>query len=257
MNDLNCFKKKICDNDLDIYNKTILYLNQQLLKKNITEEKFIIFFDVLVENGFYQKVKVDVNNIKLYREKENFKVYKYALISYIKIKNEKKLVDKIDLLNSIKKFPNIKEISDIIDNKKEIYNYKKYLCGFKYKYIKRKIDGENEINFLLATTDKKYDNQKEEIIGRLRQIVKKLGLKFLVNMNIEIKTSIDVIDHNLERIYIYYNKIINNLSNFFEDIENIINYYTEIINIYTKMRTNKNILINVSKYEHELANEKK
>lgn len=229
-------------NNLEYMKEIYDYINNELYNKIIDEEKFIYLHEIIIKNNNLDMIE----NIKKYKLENYNKVYKYCLIYFLKNKQETNINKKVKILKNIKKYNQIND--NIIYLKKDIEDINRYLFSFRNKFFKKiDIDGEIEKN-------NKYEihviYQKEEIINRLKILVKKFGIKFMISLKIEIKMLTEIEDYDFDKLLIYYDNVIIKLNIFFEKLMNNLNDYNNISNIYTKIITGQ-MLINISRYERE------
>lgn len=229
-------------NNLEYMKEIYDYINNELYNKIIDEEKFIYLHGIIIKDNNLDMIE----NIKKYKLENYNKVYKYCLIYFLKNKQETNINKKVKILKYIKRYNQIND--NILYLKKDIEDINRYLFSFRNKFFKKiGIDGEIEKN-------NKYEihviYQKEEIINRLKILVKKFGIKFMISLKIEIKMLTEIEDYDFDKLLIYYDNVIIKLNIFFEKLMNNLNDYNNISNIYTKIITGQ-MLINISRYERE------
>lgn len=247
VNDYDKFKELIsASKDSKKFYKIIKILDKQLQKHNISEEKYINYLNILIENGYDISKKNNIKMMLRYKEKDFFRIYKYTLICYVKTRIGMNILEKILILKQIKRFIKVETLEDIITRKEDLYRLIKFLSSFKNKFSKKKVD-ELDINI---NNMNGLDYQKEELMNRLKLLVKEIGIKFLMNINIPIKTDIEVSDYNNKLMILYYDEVINKITYFMEELWSEITNYIELLNVYVRIKSGKNTLINVSKYEN-------
>lgn len=223
-------------------NKTFKFIVTNLLHNKINELEYVTHVNKLLGTHVWGNVK---SLLRLLKERDFFIAYKYTLICYIYNYTQQKLKSNMTTINKMKNCANSCHIE----------NELLYIQSFNENFSNNDANQIDNINCKSALS---VQHVRDEIIDRLKKIVKRYGIIFLNEIGIEIKSSCEfnILQSNkiyeLNNITKYYNNVIKQLHQFFDDTITTTLSYNEIDHIYHKIISNvdpKTFLLNVSKYE--------
>lgn len=208
---------------------SLLILIKLLLRNEIKEESYMKYFREIikkdVEISDIYKIKTEIFKLK---NSEYYNSYKLTLLFYLKRILENN--SDIFYLSKSPKFKNIDNIDKLCDNIDKIKEMIKIIKSFKFNIMNQQLD-------------------KNEIISRLKLIVKYAGLNLLYEIGVTIVSNHDILFMDNEDSCYYYTMVITILENYFGRLLAIIRNYNLVKNIFEKIKDDDVIILNINKFE--------
>jgi hypothetical protein len=217
-----------------------------VLNNNIKESIFIHMMHNISNMIDINSLK-SITNIIQYFQKNQKKYmlhYKFLVLLFVKTKLENKI--KTYKLQ----FTKNKKMNNYDINLEKIKQLKSYLNSYKkisYEFKSRLSEDEPTISETETTRiynqdfirDEWYNNHSIEAIKRLKLLVDKFGIHFLLSIGIEILDSDIINNMSHKSIILYHNNVVLKIRLYVKSIYIVLKIYNKIIELYRTMLTLK------------------